>query len=228
MTVDTKQQAPGCFGAASVFSMDSKFCQACVAFSDCSEAALKTLETIRATVNVSDILKRHQAARQKMLDSKQIVTLQPIDPSPIPVSQPKRITKPVERKTSVQRVTFTLSPMAQMLVDEIGKKSNKAKEQAIVLFKQNKVSEMLRLISRGENAFAETGPAYLRVICDMIINGGFTKASYKAQLMKELNWTDGTAASHVFIGVTLVCDFHMVIENAGHYSLKPELSVQNV
>jgi len=228
MTQNIERQAPGCFGAASVFSMDSTYCQGCVAFKECGEAALKVLETIKEAVNVSDVLKRHQAARQKALHSKQINISQPVDPSPIPITQPKRSAKPVERKTSLQKVVFVITPAAQLMIDRIGEKNAKAKEQAIILFKQNKVKEMLQAIKKNENAFAESGPQYLRIVCDMILNGGFTKASYKSRLMSELGWTDSSAGPHVSMGVILMTEFRVVVENAGQFTLNPALRGQNV
>lgn len=228
MTVEARQQAPGCFGAASVFSMDSQVCQACVAFKDCGDKAIETLEAIKSTINVADILTRHQAARQKALANKpKPVAPQPIEQSPIPIAQPKPITKPVERKTAMQRVTFEISEADQAVIMRIGEKSVKTKEQAVVLCKQNKINAMRWNLPKGLNPFSTSGPAFLRIACDMLINGGFTKASYKARLVADLSWTDGTAGSHVAIACALLFAFGIVVGKDDSFVLNPALGRDN-
>lgn len=222
--VAVEQQAPGCFGAASVYSMDSKACQQCVAFEKCGVAAIKTLEGIRSVVDISDILKRHQAARAKSRTENVKPTASvPVEPSPIPVAQPKPISKPVERRTPMERVTFEISEADQAVLMIIGEKSIKTREQAIVLCKQNKINAMREGLPKGDNPFATSGPQFLRIVCNMIVSGGFTKASFKARLMEELTWTDGTAGSHVAITCALLYSFGIIVGKEGSFVLNPAL-----
>lgn len=228
MSEEARQQAPGCYGAASVFSMDSQVCQACVAFQECGDAAIKTLEAIKSTINVTDILARHQAARQKAMAIKvKRQAPQPVEQSPIPVAQPKPIDKPVERKTAMQRVTFEISGADQAVIMKIGEKSVKTKEQAIVLCKQNKINAMRADLPKGVNPFDTSGPSFLRVACDMLLRGGFTKATYKARLMADLAWTDGTAGSHVAIACALLYSFGIVVGKGDGFALNPALGCEN-
>lgn len=233
MTTTQEQQAPGCFAAASVYGSDSVVCQACPAFSACGEASVKRLQEIRELVDVSDLLKRHAAARQKAINT-QMEMMQalrppartaPVAPSPIPVAQPKPVKEPIERKTTVAKVTFEPSPADQAALDAIASKV-KVHEQALVLVKGNKFNEMRAMLPKGENPFAVRGPKYLRIACDMLTNGGFTKASLKARLVADLEWTDGTAASHVTIAVMLLYAFGIAAqdqETAGGFVLNPAL-----
>ncbi len=222
-------QAPGCFGAASVFSMDSKVCQACPAFNVCGDASIKTLEQIRDTVNVRDLLARHAAARLRAQQGKPAnVAPQPIAVSPIPVAQRAPIAKPVERKTAVERVTFSISDDDQHVIAILGEQSSKTKEQAIVLCKQNKINDCRSMLPKGVNPFAKSGPSYLRVACDMLISGPVTKASLRLRLVKELSWTDNTAGSHVAIACALLYAFQITIpDGEGAFILNPALGRDN-
>lgn len=226
--IEARQQAPGCYGAASVYSMDSQVCQACVAFRQCGDEALKTLDSIKSVINVTDLLARHQAARQRAQQARvKPAAPQPVAQSPIPVAQPAPITKPVERKTTVQRVTFAISDDDQAIIMKIGEKNVKTKEQAIVLCKTNKVAAMRKDLPQAANPFATSGPAFMRVACNLVLSGGFTKASLKAQLMQDLGWTDGTAASHVAMVCVILFAFGIVKLEGDKFVLNPALGQDN-
>lgn len=55
---------PGCFSAASVFLHDSEVCRECMAFSPCADASFKVLEAIKGRVDVTELLKKHEAAHK--------------------------------------------------------------------------------------------------------------------------------------------------------------------
>lgn len=224
MTDKLEQMAPGCFGAASVFSMDSTVCKACVAYSKCSDASIATLESIRQTIDVRDLMARHTAARQRNADKlTPPAAAAPVQGSPIPVAQPPKVTKPVVRKTTMARVSFDISPADQNVIAMIGEKSVKTRDQAIQLSKQNKINQCRSELPKGVNPFAESGPAFLRVACDMLINGGFTKASLKARLREDMTWTDGTAGSHVAITCALMYAFGIITPEGDRFILNPQL-----
>jgi len=230
MTATQEQKAPGCFGAASVYSMDSVVCQQCPAFAQCGETAISNLEEIRQIVDVRDLLARHTAARQRAQNAalRPPAPPAPVAPSPIPVAQPKPTTQPVERKTTSARVTFDISDDDQNVLAMIGEKSVKAREQAIVLCKTNKINDMRSMLPKGINPFGESGPKFLLVACDMLLNGGFTKASFKARLMADLEWKDGTAGSHVAITCALLYSFRIITaDNTGAFILNPALGRDN-
>jgi hypothetical protein len=230
MTATDEQKAPGCFGAASVYSMDSVVCQGCVAFASCGDTAIKNLEALRELVDVRDLLARHAAARVKAQNAalKPPAPPAPLTPSPIPVAQPKPTLQPVERKTTSARVTFEISEDDQNVLALIGEKSVKTREQAIVLCKTNKINNMRSMLPKGVNPFVESGPKFLLVACDMLLNGGFTKATLKARLITDLAWTDGTAGSHVAIACALLYSFKIVTaDTSGAFILNPALGRDN-
>lgn len=236
MTATDEQKAPGCFGAASVYGMDSVVCQGCVAFTSCGAAAIKKLESIRELVDVRDVLARHAAARVKAQNKAALEQMRlappaaptPLVSSPIPVAQPKATVQPVERKTTSARVTFEISGDDQNVLALIGEKSVKTREQAIVLCKTNKVNDMRSMLPKGVNPFAESGPKFLSVACALLLNGGFTKATLKARLIADLEWTDGTAGSHVAIACALLYSFKIITaDTSGAFILNPALGRDN-
>lgn len=206
--VGVEKMAPGCFAAASVYSMDSAVCQACCAFKECGDASLATLQAIRNTIDVRDLLNRHSAARQKAAVSRPIRT-EPIEKSPVPVAQPK-LNKQIERKTPMERVKFAITPDVQAIIARIEATNKKAADQAAVLCKMNRINDMRSTLPKRINPFAAGGPSYLRVTCDALLNGGFTRASLKQKLVQELSWTEGTAASHVTMAIAVLGAFRII------------------
>ena len=228
MSATPEQKAAGCFGAASVYSTDSTVCQACPAFAACGEKALETLESIRDFVDVRDLLKKHAAARLKVQQRLSPPGLaKPLEASPIAVAQPAPVTEPIERKTAIAKVDLPISPADEAVIQSLSK-SVKAKEAAISLCKSGKVDAMRADLPVQRNPFATEGPKNLRVACEMLMQGGFTKASLRQRMVEQLGWTNDTAASQVAVGVALLYAFAIAIpDSSGAFKLNPALYGQN-
>lgn len=218
-----EQKAPGCFGAASVFSVDSKACQACVAFDKCGIASVATLEAIRGMIDVSDILARHAASRKKAQnridESKRLALLVS---TPIPKKQPVAQAQTV-RNTKLEKVVFELSVSEKRNIAKIGA-NEKIKSMALILCKNNKFTQLAADLRKGVNTFAVTGPSFLRVACTMLISGGFTRAVLVDALMKELEWSESTASSHASIAASLLYAFGIIKvseTNTGQFITNP-------
>lgn len=226
MSATPEQQAPGCFGAASTYSTDSAVCRACAAYAPCGEQAYGRLQQLREIVNIKDLLAKHENARMKA----NLATPAPSHPmvtSPIPVKQPD-VAAQIERTTPVAKVAYAISVQDQAVIDALGAKSIKAKEAAATLCKNNRINDMRAMLPRARNPFMQGGPQYLRIACDMLIGGGFTKAQYKAHLVRELNWSDGTAGSHVAVGCALLYSFGIMVQDPQErFVLSPALYCDN-
>ena len=221
------RQAPGCFGAASVYSVDSNYCNACVAFVECGKASLTTLEKIKGIIDVSDLLARHAKARE----ASKRTTVSHSTPLKVngvlPVHQPKPITEPVVRKTTKAKVTFEINETDNEIIAILGKKSVKACQQAIRLCNANRINECKTMLPKGINPFAETGPGFIRILVDLLLSGGVTYATYKARLMQELGWTEGSAASNVAIGFAVFHAFGLLGMKDNKLVVNPALAVEN-
>lgn len=230
MTSTIEQLAPGCFGAASVYSMDSDVCKACVSFAGCGNKAIDNLQLIRQQVDVSDILKRHQAALARNRNASATATPKsaPIKISHIAVAQPNPITRPIERTTASERVSFDLSEEDRNVIATIAIANKKTAAQALILAKANKIEAMRSLLPKGENPFDNSGPNYMRVACDMVIGGGFSRAELKLELMSKLGWGDGTAATHVSMISAMLFAFAITRQDLrGRFILNPALGHEN-
>lgn len=223
--------APACFAAASVFSHDSAVCQQCGAFGDCAGASVKTLEAIQATINVSDLLRRHEAARKKQViqrttpaaqqtslsvaeqmaaqEDDEVVAAQPAAPE-----MPAR----VERRTKVEVVTFGVNADEAAVIATLPKKSA---EHAVRFIKHGLIDAMKRELPAGVNTFASLKPEFMRVVCDALISGGATRSALKLRLMNTLEWGDTTASSHVSQIWPLLTRFHIAVEKDGVLTLAP-------
>jgi hypothetical protein len=221
--------APACFAAASVFSHDSAVCRQCGAFEECAVASVKTLEAIQATINVSDLLRRHEVARKKMVlerttpgqalsvaaqmaaqEDDEVVAAQPANHAAMPAR--------VERKTKVEAVTFSASADEATIIASLPKKSA---EHATRFIKHGLIDAMRRDLPAGVNTFAQIKPEFMRVVCDALIAGGTTRSALKQRLMNALDWGDATASSHVSQIWPLIVRFHIAVENDGVLTLIP-------
>lgn len=223
--VDVALIAPGCFGAASVFSHDAKVCQACPAFEQCAGESFKRLETIAPMIDVTDLMKRHQKAQLALAAKREAERPEPEEAEPAltedntpPAPGPER-KKPVARKTRKEKVEFIVDAGSQRLMDTITNK--KALALAKTIAKTHTIDSMKERLTNGENPFASSGPAFLRVAFAMMFAGGFTRRTLKERLVTEMDWTDGTAASHVSIAVSLLVPLQIAIANGDLYVLKP-------
>lgn len=214
------QKAPGCYGAASVYSSDSSVCRGCVAYETCGSTSLATLESIRATVDVRDLLKRHAAARAKAEPAP--VAPQPIEKRP-PPAQPRLANRQIERKTPQEKVTFELTTEMSSTIERIAAQNKKAADQATTLCKMGRINDMRAMLPKRVNPFAESGPSFLRVVCDHLINGGFTRAELRVAMAQALAWTEETAASHISMAIAILGAFRIVGKDGEKIVLHPAL-----
>lgn len=211
--------APGCFGAASVFAHDSHTCQQCPAFDDCSKVALERLQAISGIVNVSDLLKKHASAQhsagadraqrhqsEAVKETRVIQRAQPIET--------------IQRKTTVEKVTFEIDPITFAAIASISNK--KANAQAITLCKGMTINKIRADLNEQVNPFGPT-PAWLNLVGESLASNAesFTRPGLKALFVERLGWSEGTAGSHVAIAIALVTGLGIAVEHEGSFILLP-------
>ena len=215
--MDKPTNAPACFAAASIFSHDSEVCRGCCAFDACSVASLETLQAIRGIVNVSDLLKRHERAKNaarkaiKEADKKAETELPPGNSMPPVIGS-------AARKTQVAQIKFDTSADDERIIATLPLKSQKI---AVSLCKTGLLNRIKKGLQEGRNALAETGPGWLRVAIDRLIAGGFARAELREAMRVELDWEDSSAAPHVSMAVALFVAFGIAQDNEGRLVLIP-------
>jgi hypothetical protein len=220
-------QAPGCFGAASTFSGDSKACQACPQFDACREESIATLERIRDRIDVSDILRQHESARLKAVARKNIQdALKVGEVAEVKsVKQPRAVAKAVVRETKVVRVRFEISDEDMAIINSIP--NVKVKTAAMSMVEQNTIRDVKSSLPKGINPMTRKQFQWARVACDMLIEGGFSLAALQARYMSEFEWQKMTAGPHASMLIGLFKAFGIITGNNEHYVLNPNLPVDN-
>lgn len=191
--------ALGCFGAASVFDADYHVCQTCAARNACGEQATRNLQHLRSQIDLSGILVRH--GRQRGVTPR--CASAPVAIAPSPTSAAKSASESAPESS----MDSDIGAADQKIIDLINQQNSKAGEQARTLCKHNKINECRAQLPLRVNPFAQSGPSFMRVACDLLLNGGFTKATLKAHLMSLLGWSKGTAATHVAMTAVLLYAF---------------------
>ncbi len=212
---------PGCFGAATTFSMDSAICNQCNAKADCEPEALQALERIKGIVRIDDLVKRHRAARAKAmkeLKAKDDEAIAAAPPGPIATPTP---TKPVARVTPAERVEFEVSEKHARVISHM---PTKAQTFATTLCRRGAIQMLRRNAAYGK--VVPGIPGWLAISMQMLMDGGFTKASLKERFVSELKWGDGTAYSHISLATSLLTGFEIASEANGKYTLSPTIAVQ--
>ena len=214
--------APGCFGAASVFSHDSNTCRACPQFDECAGKALERLQAISETVNVTDLMRKHQRAQQRASIDRHAQQHEEEVKNERIIQRSKPIGQ-IQRKTTVEKVNFEVDPATQLAIAKIGNK--KAGAFALTLCQTVTVDEMRKDFRAGLNPFKS--PNWLHAVGNMLCGDPFTRASLKAHYMTEFNWTEGTAGSHVSIAIALITGIGIAMEHAGSFVLAPTPQVHD-
>lgn len=208
---------PGCFAAASVFAHDSEICKKCQVFEDCSAESFKTLEAIKSLVNVSDLMKRHDAAKRA---ARHCVTGNAETPAEASNAAAPQIDRPVTRVTKVERVSYAV-PVEHELV--IAKLPVKPQKQARSLCAEGLIDKIKEGLQEGRNALSESKPRFLSVAVDRLLAGGFSKRDLRESFERELGWGESTASSHVSITLPIFVGFGIAQEISGQFVVAPDL-----
>lgn len=212
-------QAPGCFGAASVYTIDSDVCKQCQAYAGCGEESLKVLSSIRERVSVEDLLKKHKAIKLRTVSQS---VSAPVDSRPEALkAQP--VVKNVERKTTTIKVDFEISEGDMMM---IGKLPAKAQPVAIRIIKSGAAEQIRAGLAVGKNACPEKMATFLKEAINlMIAEGGFTKRRLVEHFIERQVLSPESQVSPA-IAIIIGCQFG-TINAAGQIVVNPKLAAQN-
>lgn len=229
---DVPATAPGCFGAPSVFSIDSQVCEACPSFDSCSTACLHTLQELRQKINVQDLLARHaRATKATKAQATPVVEAKPKTDFTKFLPSVKKPPEKVERKVVHQTVQSVVDPEDQATIDRIPQA--KARDLATKWCKRGLMPLIRSELQAGRNPFAsQPRLSHESVVCTELLNGTVTHASLKKAFMTRLGnkepWGESTANSHIGIAMPVLIAFGIAQETSAGWVLVPKTGCENV
>jgi hypothetical protein len=231
-TESSNVNAPGCYASPSVFSHDSQVCQACPAFDACSAACIQTLQALRETINIEDILARHRRAKSATIERADPDTQQPAKPDFSKfLPSVKKPAEKVERKPVREVSTQNVDEATMKIIDAIPQKH--ARSLATKWAKSGVIEHIRTELAQGRNPFASQARLdHCQVVCDALLAGTVTRTALKKAFMSRLGakkpWDETTASSHINIAMPALIAFDIAIETPEGFALNPRLRGDNV
>lgn len=195
MTDPDENLAPGCFGLAAAYSEKSPTCALCRWNKPCSLRAAAMMATLRSKMGV--------AATAKV--SVKSVKESPGESLPIAGDAVREVlaTATAKTETRAPSASNALSKNSQKLVARLGRVG----------------VPLLATLEGGANPF-DAGPEFLRVACNMIMAGPFTRRQFRDTFMASGKVTEGTASSHVAFTIPALVHLGVIEESNGTITRK--------
>ena len=215
----TALKAPACFGSISCFSYDSEHCKHCPAYQACAVETQKTLESIKATINVDDLMRKHKKAKEKMQGKRDVERAKIETPAskPEPYGQPK-LPDIVVRATKTEKVTFEITEQDNEIILKL---PVKAQTFACTLIKSGMVNDVKQGLKDGRNAIDGKKPMWFSKSVGLLAQGGFTRAELREHLMSELSWGENSAGPHVSLAIAILTGFNLAKDDSGRIVALP-------
>jgi len=164
---------PGCFGAPSVFSFNSRVCGKCGQSDECQKAAHAAL--LAAPVHlVGNLLREHEEyCRRKATTAPEGSVLATTLPAPV---QKQR-----------KAVRFPITDVQEELLRSLPKKVGDYLRKLMV---RGIDREVLEAAGVGKNAFSVAKHRPYALALNMLFEGGMTKQMLRVAFCEELGWSD--------------------------------------
>ena len=173
--------APGCFGFASTFSIDG-VCKTCSVSERCQERASGAVKLMQERrVQAAELLAQHRAFRADR--NKETASL---SVGLVAGVQPKRAPSIFEMSDEQKKLVEALPVKVQPELRKIFERG--------IPFRQE--------LEGGANPIRNSGgkPAYLEYVCDLLLSKGSVDRKWMRDALSErFGWTYGTTNSHVTI-----------------------------
>ena len=189
---------PGCFGSPSVFSVDSNICRNCASGAACQPKAHETLERIKNSVDVRDLIARHE----KIKSAVQARNPRPHPGNPVTWRDlPAQNTKQVARSTERVKTEYEISPLEMALLEKC---PDSVQKVAIDLLKKGYKTNFVAALKQHKNPFAGYSLNFIEIAGDLLLNGVFTRDDYMQRLQRITKAQEASCRSKVSIGVAVL------------------------
>lgn len=198
---------PGCFASASIYSSDSKVCQACPAAALCADAALETLKRIRATVNVDALIAKHRVARPA---------------SPLVQPKPQAQTPAQTQQMLLDRVLLTLGAEDQAAIKRMS--NAKAQQIAVTLLANGELAQAKRRLAQGQHPMTTGRPKWLAEHFAALIeaNGQVERSTLRQAMGQRMQWNKQTADPHTSMFVAIGVGLRLVDFDGATITIRKE------
>jgi hypothetical protein len=199
-------KAPGCLGSVQTFSFIAKACAACAHFEPCRSQVRERIASLPIRKDVrTELLNQHRA-----FDALR--------------SHATGSTRTEEVKATVLGGKRELTAAEKKIMASL---PVKAQKQYARLVAGGYVPKVKSAVESRANPFDKEGFRYLHVAFAALLEGGFTKKGLRERYMRELEWSEGTAFSHVSQIWHLLPAIGAAQEEAGMLVVHPTLCADN-
>ena len=189
---------PQCFGMVVVHSLECEACKKCKHGEDCSRKVLSSLNLISERHDVSDI-------------SYLLVRNLPVES--VSLSYSSRV------DTEAPRTRFALSDQQEEILKKAKSKYAKSERLIKSIFKNG--IDLHRSLLNNKNPFLGIKTnKYMRIVCDRLMDDGFTREELLYEFMDEFGWTRETANSCIVLVVHSLSSLDIIIEENEKFKLR--------
>lgn len=189
---------PGCFGLSISSGYDLSLCRSCQYRSECGSESGVFADRIAnnlTQIELGEILRKRQKKSKGSI-------------------YPTRSAK----NLLVSRVGFTEEQHSMLAI--VRTRYSKAERLMRHIFKNRiDIRESLR---KGVNPYlSQDSHSYMVHVLDLLLkDGGFTRSELRRTLIYKMNWTEGTANSHVLICIHTLKEIGVISEQEDNYRLR--------
>lgn len=199
---------PGCYGMIVAYSDSTDTCSQCGHKQRCSVIVAQALDFIAEKMDVSDLvyIANRDTGFAKVRDQTEL----------------SLVTDRIERKTKVA-YRFELSDEQRRIISYIKGKYSKAERLIRSMFKNG--IDLKEALRRNINPYRGLSKhAYMDIVCEKLLNGGFTRSELRTAFSDAYEWNYGTANSHVLICTHTLTALDVVRENeSGKFILQESI-----
>lgn len=172
-----KQFHPGCFGSPLCHGDTGLPCTKCPFKAECGVAADETAARLRQVYRIEDAF----GATRKIAKR---VTVTRAEPEPSQAAQHNAELRQAHLEPALRPAPSTgiaaMPKKGQELYDSLARKG----------------IDLRRALAMRSNPFDIQPPKHMKVLMDLLLAGGFSRAEAKQSLVNELNWAEASASSN--------------------------------
>lgn len=171
-----------CFGFIATYSDTSSVCKECRSREACKDKVVERLSDLSESMDVGDLfyILNRDSSVTKLVSSNALTV----------------VTGNKER--AVRQTRFKLTSRQKELLASVKARYTKSERLVRSMFRNG--IDLRGSLLAGTNPFVQAkSHTYMRVACDLLLKGGFTRVELRDALRQSFNWEKTTANAHVLV-----------------------------